>query len=289
VAETLIALGLVLYNLGELDACLENTQRALDIRRAAFGPEHVLVGDALEAVGAVFEVRAQVDSAEAYYREGNRVLKAALGADHPGRADGIEGLGRLLGASGRRDEAIELLREAVELEKQRGENHSYVAYALKELAKVLRNRGDLEEADRTFREALRIYDIAFPEGGLYVASTRVNYGRLLYQRGDLAGAESELRRGVAEYRRGLPESATARWRAETSLGVVLMDRRRYAEAESLLTAAYRVTTAGAEPDPRGAAMIAARLVQLYETWERPGEAEPYRETAERWVTRNDEE
>ncbi|HMB70562.1 MAG TPA: tetratricopeptide repeat protein, partial [bacterium] len=179
------------------------------------------------------------------------------------------------------DEAIELLREAVELERLRGENHSYVAYALKELAKVYRNRGDLEEADRTFREALRIYDIALPEGGLYVASTRVNYGRLLYERGDLAAAESQLRRGVDIYRERLPEGATARWRAEMSLGMVLGALERYDEAESLLVGAYRVTTTGEEPNERGASFVAYELVRLYEAWGRPEAAEPYREDARR--------
>jgi serine/threonine-protein kinase len=278
VAESMTNLGEVRFQLGELDSAEALFRRALDIRTEALGPRHVDVAASLQSLATVLEAKADTKGAEETYRRAMDVERRVYGEDHPARGAAMTNLARVLGGERRYDEAADLLREAVRLERLRGEDHPYVAYTLKELGKVLRDRGDTDEAKDVFREALRIYDIAYPEGGLYVASARINYARLLLRTGDAAAAEPILRAGVETYRQGLPQGTIARVRAEESLGACLRALERYEEAEPLLLGAYRDVEAALGGERARAA--AREIVRLYDAWGRPEQADPYRVRAE---------
>ena len=136
--------------------------------------------------GQSAEVLACADRAEAHWRE------AKAGARERAIAMHLRGIGHQLAED--YPAAIAAYREAVELHRTLGRESEEVAAGLNALAEAERESGNLDAAERDYREALRIARaVGYREGVAYMTS---NLAALALDRKDWPGAEALAREAL---------------------------------------------------------------------------------------------
>ena len=136
--------------------------------------------------GQSAEVLACADRAEAHWRE------AQAGARERAFAIRLRGIGHRLAKD--YPAAIAAYRESVELWRSLGRETEDVAIGLNDLANVENDSGDLDAAERDYREALRIARaVGYREG---IASFTGNLADLALDREDWPGAETLAREAL---------------------------------------------------------------------------------------------
>ncbi|MFN3240663.1 MAG: protein kinase domain-containing protein [Planctomycetota bacterium] len=106
----------------------------------------------------------------------------------------------LHGSLGRVDEALAALDLALAQQRTLGNDHPDVLAARQHRAVLLQRRGDVDEAERAFRELLQGRVRVFGEGHTLVARSRADLAWLLQERGQLGEAERLLRAALATLR-----------------------------------------------------------------------------------------
>jgi tetratricopeptide (TPR) repeat protein len=103
---------------------------------------------------------------------------------------------------------------------------------------------------------------------------------LLYERaGRLSEAEARFRSALDRLRKARPDSDLDVGRAMSELGGVLLRRGAYDEAEPLLVHGFESLMGERRAGPMTHGEARDRVVRLYEAWNRPGEAERWRQYA----------
>lgn len=156
VAWTEADLGWLLHERGRHAEAEPLLRHALATLRERLGESHLYVSEAGQRLGAVATALGRFEEAEA-------LLRAA--ADRYGRLPGhpVEGLVGCLGnlaalweAKGEPGEAIELMRQAVQIARERlPADHFVVSVGMTNLAKLLYDRGERAEAAELLEQALR--------------------------------------------------------------------------------------------------------------------------------------
>ncbi len=103
-------------------------------------------------------------------------------------------------------------------------------------------------------------------------------GAGLLRQDKFAEAEPPLRESLAILAKQMPNHRQHDL-GQSYLGAALASQRRFAEAEPLLLAGYEGLAARkALPAPHQGQLIQAvdRLIRLYEAWDKPGQAAPWR-------------
>ncbi|HKQ51021.1 MAG TPA: tetratricopeptide repeat protein [Pyrinomonadaceae bacterium] len=136
--------------------------------------------------GQSAEVLAYADRAEAHWRE------AQVGLRERAYAIRLRGIGHRL--NGDYPDAIAALREATELDRALSPESQDVAISLDALATAEANNGDLDAAERDYREALRISKIVGDREGVAVRTG--NLALLALNREDWLGAEALAREAL---------------------------------------------------------------------------------------------
>jgi serine/threonine-protein kinase len=237
VAESLNGLATVLFSRGKLDSSAVCFEEALEVYTEVLGETHSKTTDASANLAILQERRGDYARAEELLKHAIGVSEASLGPDHPGMATMYVTLGRILRRQEKFDEAESYLQRAVELDRQRGENHPYVAYDINELAGLYSARGDYEAAIDAYEETLRIYRTTLEESHGYITVTRGMLGVTLIDAGQPADAIPHLRAARA----GLENDEGSAHRAaliEASLGTALIRTGRPEEGTVLLEQGY---------------------------------------------------
>lgn len=190
--EALVLGGDVHRMRGELRAGEERLRLAESRARAA--GQRALLGDCLQILGRVLLHDGKRSQAEACWREAHELF-GDLG-DTVGAASAIWQLAHALTYEGRYDEAAELNERAlVELSKH-GARWA-VARCLNLRGEIFRLRGELIDAERTYREAAQIIDLIGARDGRAICEN--NIARVLVERGRYHEARLQLERGAAYF------------------------------------------------------------------------------------------
>jgi tetratricopeptide (TPR) repeat protein len=176
---------------------------------------------------------------------------------------------------GEYDEAERLYRDAIDLERQWG-TVTRVLLLRNNLAGVLDRQGKTTEAESVLRLNLRTAQEHWPEGHWRVASAYGGIAAFSLLQGDTAAAEQYLRPALRVYMRTLGEDHSRTTYAKVQLGACLMGLRRYAEAEPYLLEASEWLRTNRGDDNSYTREVIAHLIDLYERWGRPADAESYR-------------
>jgi serine/threonine protein kinase len=128
-----------------------------------------------------------------------------------------------------------------------------------------------------WRQALEIQRRELPAQHPDVGTTVSMFVGILNLAGKFDEAESLARESIAQLKSVLPADAYPVAVAEAMLGRTLVARGGFAEAEPILKRSHEVIleTVGS-PSQFMAVESFVRLIELYEAWERPDEAEAYR-------------
>ncbi|MBD3869283.1 MAG: serine/threonine protein kinase [Acidobacteria bacterium] len=114
VAETLNNLGNLLMATEDFSEAKAMHEQALVIRRAALGSNHADVGQSLNNLGIVLKSMGDYTGAREYYEQALKIQENALGPTHRRVALGYYNLAGVVALQGERQEALDLVRQAVE-------------------------------------------------------------------------------------------------------------------------------------------------------------------------------
>jgi tetratricopeptide (TPR) repeat protein len=124
-----------------------------------------------------------------------------------------------------------------------GDDHATVAAILSSRALQLQSSGELESAERAYRESLRIWREQLGEDNINVGTTLSRLGLLLLTKGDDQAAEEAFRESLRITKALRGEESLAICESLGLLATVLANRGEFDEAEALLRESARVREA----------------------------------------------
>jgi non-specific serine/threonine protein kinase/serine/threonine-protein kinase len=112
--QALLGFGSFLAQAGDTEAALETLGRAIQILEASLGPNHTSVAKALRTRGIVLQDLERLDEARDHFERGLAIAAESLPEDHPEVAATYYDLSRIAALQGDDEEALRLLRVAVD-------------------------------------------------------------------------------------------------------------------------------------------------------------------------------
>jgi serine/threonine protein kinase len=261
-----------LYELAEYQLTL-----AHQTHRQLFGDEHPLVAQSINALGALARDRGDGDRALELFERGLAMRRRLFGNDHIDVTISLQNLGSVRVRRGELSAAEVLFRESLSIRKRLlGEAHPDIAMAQFELAEVLRLAGRLDEAELLHRSALETRRMLLHEEHPDFGRSLLAMGRTLIAHGRSTVAVPLLRECLDRQTRAVPVSRPRVAEIQLELGYCLAVAGQFQEAEQLLLESYEIlrSTTAERDSARDSAR--RRLVELYEQWGRPDQAERYR-------------
>jgi tetratricopeptide (TPR) repeat protein len=130
-AGLLVALGVLLRELGHYSRAEAPLLQALSLRAAEVGKEHANYAQALHELGRLYEETGQYASAEKLFRAGLAAREKSLGPEHADAAESLHDLAALLEKLGRYREGRELGEKALSIRQRAlGGDHADTARSL---------------------------------------------------------------------------------------------------------------------------------------------------------------
>lgn len=247
------------------------------------GGDTVQAAAVLQDLAELADLRGEVVSAQAIYREALAIRRAHHGERHPEVAESLHGLGMSLRRSGDYLGAEPLVSQALILRRQLlPPGHAEIAYTLSDLAQIRNDLGEFDSAEALYREALASQQKSLGPDHPDVATSMLSLARVLKTRRDIDGARALLERSLDIRRKVYGERHPAVALNFNDLGRNHFESGDYARAEAYYLAALAAYPAG---DP-GLPGTVFNLGELAEKRGDLAEAERrYRETLAAWRAR----
>src|SRR5437660_5809923 len=233
-AELYETLGGIYQKLGKLDRADSLLRAALDQRRSLFGSDHSEVAKSLVALGRLRLDQAEYQEAERLVREGLAMSQGHRRPGDPAIASATVALGQVLEESGKYDEGINVLEQAVRLRGMApAQPTTELAASMRELANTHYYAGHLAVADSLDRLVLALTRKLNGERHPLVAEDLINLGAVQHEWGHYKEAERYYREALditqAFYGRDHYKTAAGL----TVLGRALIFQKRYDDAMPL--------------------------------------------------------
>jgi tetratricopeptide (TPR) repeat protein len=269
---------------GRLDSAVQLYEEALEKAKLVHGPDNPRTLAYINNLAVAYQNARQPAKALPLFETALAKRQAQLGPDHPDTLHSMHNLAVAYDAGGQRDKALPLLEKALALRRARlGPDHPDTLATTGALALVycdLERYGDAEPLLATWTEKQRPQLAA---DDLKLAWRLNQLGACRVALAKYADAEAPLREGLAIYQKKLPQNE-ARYDTQSLLGAALAGQKKYAEAEPLLLASANVLKSykGKLTAVQRQRVLAAvrRVVDLYEAWQRPEDAERWRKELE---------
>jgi serine/threonine protein kinase/lipopolysaccharide biosynthesis regulator YciM len=278
--EVMNSLGGAYRAAGQLDRAVPLLEETLAKRQGKWGPDHPKTLITMNDLALTYKTARLLDQAVALYEATWERMKAKLGPEHPNTITTMHNLAAAYNALGRLDLALPLYRETLHKRKARlGPNHPETLSTLNNLALALEQVRRYGEAETLLEEWIARQRGKLPANDLLLADRLYLLGkaRVLLQR--FAEAEAPLRDSLALYLKKRP-NGLARYQAAGVLGAALAGQKKHAEAEPLLVGAARYLLANAPSDRAALRGALEQVIDLYEAWDRPGDAAVWRKELE---------
>jgi len=207
------------------------------------------------------------------------VAQQAADLDGGNDASILDTLALALQMTGDLDQAIEIQQQAVAQARAGGPYN--IAELETRLIDLHLEKGDILGAGKVSWEGLaaRLGESLDPDS--IAGSSLALRGQTLMEQGNFVEAEPLLRACLAMRRRALPEDHWLIADTVSLLGGTLAGQRKFAEAEPLLLDGYAGTKGSPQVPANRERRALQRIVQLYESWGKPGQAAAWRRAAER--------
>jgi len=260
-AEASLQLTAALAALGDAEAALDESTRALQRADADFGPTHGRLVALLSSRAHVLNTLGRPLEAEAALR---RALDIQLRWDQPHSRTVLSlrnNLALALGEAGKRSEEQDELRLLLELRSQAlGADHIEVGRLWQNLGASLAKTGDNAAARDAIAQAARIFDLTLPPDHPQRAFPSITLALVHLQSGEPARAEAAADAAAAQLQRSLPASHFA----HAVVGCLRAEARHRRQPSAETTAELRAfaerlgTDPAAPPDYRQRCREAAR-------------------------------
>ncbi|GMU42815.1 MAG: tetratricopeptide repeat protein [Xanthomonadales bacterium] len=215
------------------------------------------------------------------------VARNRLGPDDPDTQVAMVHLSNALQAVGRRDEAIQLLRDALaERRRVLKDGHWLTMATANNLAMALKDEGQLDAASEMLRFWLEVAAGALDAGHPQVSAMKANLGTMLFEQGQIEEAVKLLQEAYDHQRGHLGESHPATLNNAMNLAVMYSrlahaDPARFDDAERLMRAALDGTIARFGAEHRQTIGVRSEYASLLRNRDRLDDAE--REFAAAWA------
>lgn len=276
---------------GQSDLAFPLLERVFEISKTRMGIDHPDTLNAMNNFAALHFFAGRVEQAIALHQETLKLRTAKLGVDHLDTLISMNNLAYCYWTAKKNDLSIDLFQQTVEGRTAvLGPDHPQTLAAIMTLSAVLRDIGQSDQAVSLLENAVadrqsrlgadhRVTQRLVQE----LAVIRIILGRQFLQEQKFVEAEEILRLALTAYEQQ-PDS----WEYFvicSQLGGALSGQMKFADAEPLLLLGYEgmmkhESKNPANTKPRRAEGL-ERLIQLYETWDKP-------EAAEKWRAYRDE-
>lgn len=264
-------LGMLYERMEQLDRALAAHERALDLKEARLGSEHVDLADTLSKLAKVQEKRGDYRAAEALFRRGLRLLAASPSPQTETRIRLLEGLGTTLGQAGKVGEADTLLLQVVELVRSaEGAESLGMARTLWVLGRHYYVLHQNEKAARELDRSMAIFEARVGRNHRDFLGAAQVAGVVYKDLGRLEEAEQLLREVVE----GCQRCNESSWIPQVSLAGVYHQRGKLAEAETQFRQAIAQAEKEVGPEHPQLALSVTLLSEVYLTQGKLALAEP---------------
>jgi tetratricopeptide (TPR) repeat protein len=247
--DVVAGLGGVLYAAGRHEESVAQSKAAIELIEAALGPEHPKIVAPLSNLSASLVALGRTEEAIAAFERALALRMAAFGPGHFEVAKIQLNLGIAQIEARDTGGAFDNLSAAIAgITAAMGPDHPLVALGRSNLASVIGRRGDLDAAEREYREVVRIVDLT-PEQIDQRAEARESLGELLLHRGEVSAAREELEAALALRTEHRGENDPLVARARSRLASALVQTGEHTRARELLKAARDVLEGSPDTDP----------------------------------------
>jgi serine/threonine protein kinase/tetratricopeptide (TPR) repeat protein len=255
VASTLFALGDSIRLQGQYKKAEPLFRQSLAIRERMVGEHSSAVAESLSALGECLYLQDRDAEAEPLLRRAV-ALDRELNIDSDSRTF----LALLLERKGNYPEALQLLRELVEQQRQTaGADSPSFAISLHNLAGALIDAGDLAGAETTERQALDLQRKILGDHHPDLGYALNNLGFLLLEKGDWEAAEPVLLENLELKRESLGEKNVRFGGALNNWGRLLQEKGDYVQSEATFKQALEIITQANGPQGWAVAKVIANL------------------------------
>jgi tetratricopeptide (TPR) repeat protein/predicted Ser/Thr protein kinase len=275
-------LGQFLREQGKLDEAGELFQQCVQFGRRSYWPGHPRLLDFTDSLARLRFRQGRLANAEQLFQENLTAARGTFGPEHPFTLMEQAFLATVLAAEGKLDEAERLLRETIAAQrKTSGPDHRQTLGIVNHLAEVLQAKGSFTEAEDLLRPNLAAAQRTLGDQDPVRLRALFDLSAVLLARANAPEAEALARRCRDGRQKALPSGHWETALTDNLLGGCLTALHRSEEAEPLLRDSYRVLKASPSVLPRQRQEAVARLVRLYEAWQRSDEAAKWRAERER--------
>ena len=221
------------------------------------------------------------DEAIKIVREEIAAIRRATAEENSELAANLTGLGSFLLENGQTGESLEDLREAEAIyRKLYSDANLQLGDNLRLQAQAFFSEGKYSEAEARINETLKIYRAATSQQFINYATALMVQGLIYSQTGRTEEAEKLLREAVRIRTENVPGTHFLLATANGALGDLLTAQKRFPEAEPLLLASHASLKKSQAANSPRTRLALRRLVNLYEGWNKPEQAAPYRAAQE---------
>jgi CHAT domain-containing protein/tetratricopeptide (TPR) repeat protein len=264
-----------LYLQGKYKEALEVAQQSLAAAQRQHGPDHYLVGSALNNLGVLYVDLGRLAEGEDYHNRALAIREKARGPNHPEYAQSLNNLAILYKTKGRYAEAEQMHKRALAIrEKVRGPEHPDVAQSLSNLAEVYHALDRLGDAEPLYKRALAIREKVRGPDHPDVASSLRSIAILYVGLARYSDAEPLLRRCIAIREKALGPDHIALGNALVNLGDLYRIQGRLGEAEALFKRGLAIHEKTFGPEHASVSDDLEQLGVLYRNHGRHADAEP---------------
>jgi tetratricopeptide (TPR) repeat protein len=200
VAATMTSLAARLENAGDLKSAEALLIESLRIWERIQGQANANYLMTLTLLGKVQSGREDDRAAEQTFRDVIRLSSHLADEVIPAVAEAHDGLAAIVAARGDHDEAVSLLREALQVQHASAAGQRFVRIErLERLRQVLVDAGRDDAAEDVWREQHHLAGLIYPTGSIRLAELNLAFARFLGERGQTDEAEQRVRDAIAIY------------------------------------------------------------------------------------------
>jgi len=160
-----MSLGETLIEVGEAERAIPHLQRALALRQANLGTNHLGALSSMGVLGWAYREASQLEQALPLLKETVELRTAKLGPDHPATLNAMNNLASAYQAAGQLEQALPLRKKTLKLRQDsRGPDDPATLAAMANLATAYRAIGQREQAQRLVEKALSRMQARLPPG-----------------------------------------------------------------------------------------------------------------------------
>jgi len=240
-------------------------ERELAIREASRGSKHAEVGEALNDLGEVLQLRGDRDGAEALYLRALAIREKTRGSASVEVAETLGDLGSLYVDTSRYEKAESAFKRALAIrEKALGKEHELTTSTMQDLAALYYYQADYPRSQPLFERVLAIRERTLGPDSTGVALVASNLAALHDKLGRTDVAERLHERVLAIYEKALGAEHPSVATSLNNLGVIAVNRGDPVRASRLLERALAIREKAFGPDHPSVALTLNNLAQAYE-------------------------